>query len=115
VKDDRLYLIHITECIARIEEYTAEGKDAFFADRKTQDAVVRNLQTLAESTRRLSSLLKLSQPDVDWRGIAGFRNVAVHDYLGVDTNQVWHIVEHDLPELKPKIEALLASLEVASS
>jgi hypothetical protein len=46
---------------------------------------------------------------VDWRGIAGFRNVAVHDYLGIDTNQVWHIVEHDLPELKPKIEALLAS------
>jgi uncharacterized protein with HEPN domain len=115
VKDDRLYLIHITECIARIEEYTAEGKDAFFADRKTQDAVVRNLQTLAESTRRLSSPLKLSQPDVDWRSIAGFRNVAVHDYLGIDTNQVWHIVEHDLPELKPKIEALLASLEVASS
>ena len=52
---------------------------------------------------------------MDWRGIAGFRNVAVHDYLGIDTNQVWHIVEHDLPELKPKIEALLVSLEVASS
>jgi len=115
VKDDRLYLIHITECIARIEQYTAEGKDAFLADRKTQDAVVRNLQTLAESTQRLSNPLKLKRPDVDWRGIAGFRNVAVHDYLGIDTQQIWRIVEHDLPGLKPKIAAILASLEVPSS
>ena len=115
MKDDRLYLIHITECIARIEQYTAAGKDAFFADRKTQDAVVRNLQTLAESTRRLSEPLKLTRPDVDWRGIAGFRNVAVHDYLGIDTQQIWRIVEHDLPELKAKIAAILASLEDRSS
>ena len=76
---------------------------------------MRNLQTLAESPRRLSSPLKVNRPDVDWRGIAGFRNVAVHDYLGIDTQQIWHIVEHDLPELKPKITAILASLEVLSS
>ena len=115
MKDDRLYVIHVMECIARIEQYTTEGKDAFFADRKTQDAVVRNLQVLAESTRRLSNPLKLSRPDVDWRGLAGFRNVAVHDYLGIDTQQIWHIVEHDLPELKPKIAAILASLKIRSS
>jgi uncharacterized protein with HEPN domain len=115
VKDDRLYLIHITECIARIEEYTAGGSDAFFGDRKTQDAVVRNLQTLAESTTRLSEAVKLSRPDVDWRAIAGFRNVAVHDYLGIDAKRIWHIVEHDLPDLKSKIAAVLASLQIRSS
>jgi uncharacterized protein with HEPN domain len=43
VKDDRLYLIHIQECIRRIEQYTAEGREAFFVDTKTQDAVLRNL------------------------------------------------------------------------
>jgi uncharacterized protein with HEPN domain len=51
VKDDRLYLVHIQECIERIERYTADGKDAFFADERTQDAVLRNLQTLAESSQ----------------------------------------------------------------
>jgi uncharacterized protein with HEPN domain len=45
VKDDRLYLLHVSECIAHIQEFTADGKDAFFADRKTQDAVLRNLHT----------------------------------------------------------------------
>ena len=73
--DDRLYLIHIQECMARIEHYTAEGKTAFFSDTKTQDAVLRNLHTLAESSQRISESLKVSRPDVDWRAIAAFRNV----------------------------------------
>ena len=107
MKDDRLYLIHIKECIDSIGLYTKPGKEAFFADKKTQDAVLRNLQTLAESTRRLSDAIKTQHPDVDWRSIAGFRNVAVHDYLGIDLNQVWDIVEKDIPNLQRKIEPLL--------
>jgi len=108
--DDRLYLVHIQECIARIEEYTAEGKRVFFSDTKTQDAVLRNLHTLAESTQRISESLKAGRPDVDWRSIAAFRNVVVHDYLGIDLKQIWDIVEHDLPDLKRKIGAILEKL-----
>jgi len=106
VKDDALYLIHIRECLARIEQYTVDGRDAFFADTKTQDAVVRNLQTLAESSRRLSAAVKAKRPEVDWRSIAGFRNVAVHDYLGIDLDRIWDIVERDLPILRNAIEAI---------
>jgi uncharacterized protein with HEPN domain len=40
VKDDRLYLLHISESLERIEEYVAEGREAFFTDRKTQDAAM---------------------------------------------------------------------------
>jgi len=58
VKDDRLYLIHIKEAIERIEEYTQQGQEVFLDDRKTQDAVLRNLHTLAESTQRISKHLK---------------------------------------------------------
>jgi uncharacterized protein with HEPN domain len=50
VRDDSLYLVYIKECIERIEEYTSEGREYFLRDRKTQDAVLRNLHTLAEST-----------------------------------------------------------------
>ena len=53
MKDERVYLRHILRCIQRIEEYTLEGRDAFFASALVQDAVIRNLQTLAESSRRL--------------------------------------------------------------
>jgi len=69
VKDDRLYLIYIKECIERVIMYTEEGKDVFFADTKTQDAVMRNLQILAESTQRLSDPLKEKHPEMDWRNI----------------------------------------------
>lgn len=110
MKDDRLYLIHILECINRIERYTADGGDAFIEDTKTQDAVMRNLQTLAESTQRLSGEARAQYPDIEWRNIAAFRNVAVHDYLGIDLKQTWDIVENDLPVLKRQIEAILRAL-----
>ena len=110
MKDDRLYLIHIFECLSRIEQYTLEGKEAFMGDTKTQDAVLRNLQTLAESTQRTSPDLKAAHPEIDWAKIAGFRNVLVHEYLGINLVRVWEIVEHGLPELKKRIEAILRSL-----
>jgi len=77
MKDDQLYLIHIIERIERIEQYTSEGRDTFLADTKTQDAVLRNLHTLSESTQRISDNLKTKHPEVGWRSIAAFRNVVV--------------------------------------
>ncbi len=110
MKDDRLYLIHIQEAIERIEEYTQDGEEFFFDDRKTQDAVLRNLQTLAESSQRISSTLKDQFPQVDWRILAAFRNVVVHDYLGISLNRVWDIVESDLPRLKQSVAVILKTL-----
>lgn len=107
MKDDRLYLIHISECIARIEEYMSGGRESFMASTLVQDAILRNLQTLAESAQRLSDPLQVKHPEVDWRGITGFRNVLVHDYLGVDLDYVWQIVEHELPGLKRFVSAEL--------
>jgi uncharacterized protein with HEPN domain len=107
MKDDRLYLLHIQECIARIKQYSAGGKQDFLADPKTQDAVMRNLQLLAESTQRLSEGLRAGHPEVNWRGIAGFRNVLVHGYLGVNVVRVWEIVERDLPVIEKLVMAIM--------
>ena len=84
-----------------------EGRDAFFADSKSQDAVLRNLQTLAESTQHLSDKLRADHPDISWRRIAGLRNVLVHDYLGINLARVWEIIERELPRVKSKVETLL--------
>jgi len=105
--DDRLYLIHILECIERIELYTSEGKISFFVDTRTQDAVTRNLQTLTESTQRISTRLKAEHPEIDWTNLSAFRNVVVHNYLGVDSIQIWGIVEQDLPVLKSQIQSIV--------
>ena len=105
---DGLYVAHILECIRRVEENIAGGRDAFFASHTLQDAVLRNLQTMSESTQRLSPDAKGSHPEVQWRGISGFRNVLVHDYFGVNLNRVWEIIEEDVPILKRAAEALAA-------
>ena len=111
MKDDKLYLIHILECLKRIEQYTFDGKESFFNDTKCQDAVLRNLQTMAESTQRLSSSLKSANPEIEWDGISGFRNVLVHDYFGLNLSRVWNIVEHHLSDFKQKIEIILRQLD----
>ncbi|MBZ5676042.1 MAG: DUF86 domain-containing protein [Acidobacteriia bacterium] len=100
MKDDRKYLLHILECIQRIEEDVSGGRSAFDSSHMIQDAVLRNLQVIAESTKRLSDPLKATHPDFDWGGIAGFRNFLVHDYLGVDLGIVWKVVSDDVPKLK---------------
>ena len=66
MKDDRVYLRHILESLDAIRAYTAEGRDRFLADRKTQKATLRELQKLAESTQRLSSHLKENRPGIPW-------------------------------------------------
>ena len=107
MKDDQLYLIHISECIQRIEKYIGEGgRDAFMASDLIQDAVIRNLQTMAESSTRVSDELQEEHPEVDWLKIRGFRNVLVHDYLGVDLERVWNILENELSKLKNAVEKM---------
>jgi len=108
MKDDRLYLIHISECIERIEHYArGTNKQAFMDSTLLQDAIIRNLQVLAESTQRLSDDIKETESGIDWFEIAGFRNVLVHDYLGIDTERVWNILEKDLPALKEAVSRML--------
>ena len=108
-KDDAVYLRRVLECIRRIEEDIAEGRERFMAVHTLQDAVLRNLQVMAESTQRLSDAVKATQPDVEWRKIAAFRNILVHDYLGIDLETVWDITQRDVPELKQAVEMMLGT------
>ena len=87
----------------------AGGRAEFEASHTIQDAVIRNLQVMAESTKRLSEGLKAQQSQIDWAGIAGFRNLLVHDYFSVDLGVVWLIVEADVPRLKAAVARLLES------
>ena len=73
-----------------------------------QDAVLRNLQVIAESTQRLSEEIKATQPEIEWRRIAAFRNVLVHNYLGIDIEKIWDVVQRDIPVLEQAVSRMLA-------
>lgn len=111
MKDDRVYLWHIRDSIDRILDYTRDGRDAFLADTKTQDAVIRNLEIIGEAVKNISTELKNVYPDIPWQRIAGMRDRMIHEYFGVNLQIVWERVGQDVPDLKRKVQAILESLE----
>lgn len=107
MKDDRLYLEHIREALEDIAIYGSAGREAFFAERMRQDAILRKLQVIGQAVKHLSETTKAQQPNVRWKQIAGLRDKVIHDYFGVNLDIVWAVIENELPKLKTAIIALL--------
>jgi uncharacterized protein with HEPN domain len=105
-KDPSVYIRHIYDCIGRIKEYVSEGREVFFRDRKTQDAVIRNLEVIGQAVKDLGSDTLGARSDIPWKQIAGTRDILAHQYLGVDMRLVWNIVEEHLPKLEKAIKKI---------
>ena len=82
--------------------------EEFAEDRRTRDAVIRNLMTMGESVRWIPGPIREANPAVPWTTMRGVRNVVVHEYFGVDDRILWDTVVLDLPPLVAKLEAVLA-------
>ncbi|MDP2380288.1 MAG: DUF86 domain-containing protein [Sulfurimicrobium sp.] len=106
-KDRSVYIRHIYDCIVWIKEYVQTGKEDFFEDRKTQDAVIRNLEVIGQAVKDLGTdSLTASHPETPWPQIAATRNFLAHQYLGVDLTLIWNIVEQHLPQMEQQIIAI---------
>lgn len=77
-----------------------------------QDAIIRNFEIIGEATKHLSLELKQSHPEIQWRGMAGFRDVLIHNYMGVDLEEVWTIIEKELPQIKSSLKAVLVEFRL---
>ncbi len=99
----------IVDSCQKIERFTAHlnDSDEFFEDEKTFDAVLINFVVIGESVSRLSLEFKENQKQIPWLKIKGFRNLVVHDYFGVDAEEVWQIIEDKIPTLKLQINKIL--------
>ncbi len=107
MKDDQSYLAHVRDSLAKILDYTSDGRAAFFADGKTQDAVIRNFEIVGKAVKHLSDAFKDSHEDIPWRLVAGMRDRLIHQYFGVNLELVWDTVTGQVPLLLAKVEALL--------
>ena len=106
-RDNRFRLQDILDAIDRISSYV-EGMtyEDFLADRKTQDAVTRNVEIIGEAARSLSEQFKQEHSSIPWQDIVGMRNVIVHHYFGVLPDVVWDVIENELPTLRSQLAKL---------
>jgi uncharacterized protein with HEPN domain len=112
LRDYRLYLDDILEAIEQIRSYiTGYSWIAFERDRRTQDAVIRNLEIKGEAAGKLPEDLYTTSQNVEWRKFIAFRNVLIHEYFGVSLAIVWDVVQNKLDPLKT---ACCELLEMAS-
>ena len=108
---DQDYLNDIQEAIKRISEYTARlSFQQFIQDRKTQDAVIRNIEVIGEATKNLSHHVRKSNSNIPWKEMAGIRDKMIHHYFGINDEIVWEIAKKELPYLLPKIKEILKAL-----
>lgn len=111
MKDPLLCVIQIHESLQKIHSYTQDGREAFMADPKTQDAVVRNFEIIGEATKRLPNEFTTLHPQIPWRRMAGFRDVLIHAYDRVDMDEIWNIVEQHLSLLLTEFEVIRHGLQ----
>jgi uncharacterized protein with HEPN domain len=106
---DRANLFAILDSCAKIEKFVSElwDADTFFADEKTFDAVLMNFVIIGEAVGRLSEKIKDTENQIPWTKIKDFRNLVAHDYFGVDAEEVWQIIQKNLPALVLDIQLLL--------
>ena len=110
MKNDRLYLTHIKECVDKIQICASEGYEAFLADFKIQDAMIRNFEIIGEAAKQLSEQSKRKRKDIPWRQIAGLRDVLIHDYMGVNLDEVWNITKTQLHILSDAVDDILSQI-----
>lgn len=104
-------LADIADAINAIEVYLFNfDEDAFYQDRKTKDAVVRNLEVIGEASNQIPTVFKDKNPHLKWREITDLRNRIIHEYFGIDYVLIWEIIQMDLPELKKEIQHLITNL-----
>ena len=107
-RDSRVYLEDILASLQKVKAYTdGLSLPVFLQDDKTFDAVVRNLEVIGEAAKHLPNEARKSIPGVDWKKIAGLRDILIHEYFGIDGEIVWDIVQHKLPALERAVRHLL--------
>ena len=109
-RDYILFIEDILTCIEKIERYTSNVSfEEFCGNDMAVDAVIRNFEIIGEAVKTIPEEIKKKYADVEWKEAAGFRDVLIHDYFGIDLEAVWDTLRNNIPSFKKQVVKVLKS------
>ncbi|WP_017327327.1 DUF86 domain-containing protein [Synechococcus sp. PCC 7336] len=111
-----LYLDDILTSIAKIDRYTANAtRESLTSDELTFDAVMYNLQIIGEAVKNIPIDIRDRYPQIEWRKIAGLRDIVARAYFSIDDEIIWDVICNKLPDLHRQVENLKSELPQSKS
>ncbi|HEX7456169.1 MAG TPA: DUF86 domain-containing protein [Candidatus Nanoarchaeia archaeon] len=106
-RDVGLYLDDISDSIKQIQEYTdGVEEDDFYTNQLIQDGVLRRFAVIGEAVKHIPQSYRNQHPEIEWKEIAGMRDILVHEYFQVNLKRVWKTIQEDIPRFKEQIGGL---------
>ena len=107
LRNVRLYLDIVTSCVKVLKYIQGMTFAAFIADERTFDTVIRNLQVIGEAVKNIPQETRDLAPEIEWRKIAGLRDILAHAYFQIDNEIIWDIIQNKVQLLKEKAQSFL--------
>ena len=98
--------LSVLDAIDKIEALVLRGREKYDSDETIRDSIIRKLEIIGEAVKYISIELKKKNPHIQWKRLAGMRDVLIHQYFGVDINVIWDVANKRIPELKSKLRAI---------
>ena len=106
-KEDNIFLKHILDSISDIEKSTNKlSRSVFESNKDVKDATLRRIEVIGEAVKNISEETKQKYPHIEWKKIAGTRDVIIHSYFNVDWDLVWDMIQKDIKTLKEQINKI---------
>ncbi len=111
-RQENLFLDDILKSISNIEEFS-EGftKEELLHDKLRQSAIVRQFEIIGEAVKNISNATREKYPEVEWKQIAGSRDIFIHGYFMVNWDRVWDMITKHLGILKKQVQIIKKNME----